>query len=159
MSETKAAFAERTINKKFTVAWKTMGTNQFIFYRSLSQLWILERIVRLIWTEKVSKIPIFCPFFTANLYDSTGNQILKFDIEFPSPSMICLFEGVSYKSQFTQEIFAIAITKPPTYTIKDDQSEIIHGKFYQKELVEIILKWTCFQWSWYLIYLPSFFRQ
>ena len=36
------------------------------------------------------------------------------------------------------EIVAIATKKPPTYTIKDEQDEIIQGKFYQKELIKVI---------------------
>ena len=46
-----------------------------------------------------------------------------------------------YKPQFTREgfeIVAIATRKPPTYTIKDEQGEIIQGKFYQKELIKVI---------------------
>ena len=46
-----------------------------------------------------------------------------------------------YKPQFTREVFeivAIATKKPPTYTIKDEQDEIIQGKFYQKELIKVI---------------------
>ena len=47
----------------------------------------------------------------------------------------------SYKPQFTREVFeieAIATRKPPTYTIKDEQDEIIRGKFYQKELIKVL---------------------
>ena len=47
----------------------------------------------------------------------------------------------SYKPQFTREVFeivAIATRKPPTYTIKDGQGEVIQGKFYQKELIKVI---------------------
>ena len=39
-----------------------------------------------------------------------------------------------YKRQFTQKIFeivAIGTRKPPTYTIKDVQNEILRGKLYQ----------------------------
>ena len=46
-----------------------------------------------------------------------------------------------YKPQFTREVFeivAIATKKSPTYTIKDEQGEIIQGKFYQKELIKVI---------------------
>ena len=46
-----------------------------------------------------------------------------------------------YKPLFTREVFeivAIATGKPPTYTIKDEQGEIIEGKFYQKELIKVI---------------------
>ena len=46
-----------------------------------------------------------------------------------------------YKPQFTRNVFeiiAIATRKPPPYTIKDEQDEIIGGKFYQKELIKVI---------------------
>ena len=46
-----------------------------------------------------------------------------------------------YKPQFTREVFeivAVATRKPPTYTVKDKQNEIIQGKFYQKELIKVI---------------------
>ena len=44
-------------------------------------------------------------------------------------------------SQSLPEVFEIVATssgKPPTYTIKDEQGEIIRGKFYQKELIKVI---------------------
>ena len=47
----------------------------------------------------------------------------------------------SYRPQFTQEVFelvAISSRIPPTYTMKDEQDEIIRGIFYQKELVKVI---------------------
>ena len=50
-------------------------------------------------------------------------------------SMYDLLFRKSYKPQFTREVFeivAIAARIPPTYTIKDEQDEIIQGKFYQK---------------------------
>ena len=46
-----------------------------------------------------------------------------------------------YKPQFTKEVFeivAISSKKPPTYKIKDEQDEIVRGKFYQKELIKVI---------------------
>ena len=46
-----------------------------------------------------------------------------------------------YKPQFTREVFdivAIAARKPPTYTIKDEQGEVIQGQFYQKELIKVL---------------------
>ena len=46
-----------------------------------------------------------------------------------------------YRSQFTRELFeflAIAAKKPPTYNIKDEQDEVIQGKFYQRELIKVI---------------------
>ena len=46
-----------------------------------------------------------------------------------------------YKPQFTREVFelvAIATRKTPTYTTKDEEGEVIQGKFYQKELIKVI---------------------
>ena len=46
-----------------------------------------------------------------------------------------------YKPQFTEEVLeivAISSRKPPTYTIKVEQDENIRGKFYQKDLIQVI---------------------
>ena len=46
-----------------------------------------------------------------------------------------------YKPEFTKEVFeivAISSKKPRTYTIKDEQDEIIRGKVNQKELIKVI---------------------
>ena len=46
-----------------------------------------------------------------------------------------------YKPQFTRGVFefvAFATSKPPAYTIKDEQGENFQGKFYQKELIKVI---------------------
>ena len=45
-----------------------------------------------------------------------------------------------YKPQFKGEIFkivAISTRTPPTYTIKDEQNEIFHGKIYQKGRIKL----------------------
>ena len=58
-------------------------------------------------------------------------RISKYDLPFRK----------GYKPQCTREVFeivAIATRKPPTYTIKGEQDEIIQGKFYQKELIKVI---------------------
>ena len=57
-------------------------------------------------------------------------RISKYDLPFRK----------GYKPQFTRDVFeivAIATRKPPTYTIKDEQGEVIQGKFYQKELIKV----------------------
>ena len=57
-------------------------------------------------------------------------RISKYDLPFRK----------GYKPQFTREVFEIianATRKPPTYTIKDEQGEVIQGKFYQKELIKV----------------------
>ena len=58
-------------------------------------------------------------------------RISKYDLPFRK----------GYKKQFTREVFeivAIATRKPPTYTNKDEQGEVIQNKFYQKELIKVI---------------------
>ena len=69
------------------------------------------------------KKPIF------KVIDRVG--ISKYDLPFPK----------TYKPQCKREVFenvAIATRKPPTYTIKDDQHEIIQSKFYRKKLIKVI---------------------
>ena len=48
--------------------------------------------------------------------------------------MTCLIAKVTRE---VFEIVAFATRKPPRYTIKDEQDEIIQGKFYQKELIKV----------------------
>ena len=58
-------------------------------------------------------------------------RISKYDLPFRK----------GFKPQFTREVFeivAIATRKPTTYTIKDEQGEVIQGKFYQTELIKVI---------------------
>ena len=66
-----------------------------------------------------------------------------------------------YISQFTQKIFeivAIATKKPPTYTIKDEQEEVIRGKIFEKELIRVISVWIHLQSSCFPAHLRSFFQ-
>ena len=79
-------------------------------------------------------------FCTANHYENVENPSSKLEAEFASRSMTYR-SGMVYKPQFTKEDFetvAISSRKPPTYTIKDEQDEIVRGKFYQKELIKVI---------------------
>ena len=57
-------------------------------------------------------------------------RISKYDLPFRK----------GYKPQFTKKVFeivSISSKKHPTYTIKDEQDEIIRCKFYQKELIKV----------------------
>ena len=63
----------------------------------------------------------------------TGNRvrISKYDLPFPK----------GYQPQLTREVFetvANATIKPPAYTIKDEQGEIVQGEFYQNQLIKAI---------------------
>ena len=66
-----------------------------------------------------------------------------------------------YKPRFTREIFeivAIATQKPPTNTIKNEQGEVIKGKFYQKGLIKVLKRWIFLQKSWFLTPLENCFQ-
>ena len=69
-----------------------------------------------------------------------GNPSLMLEIEFASRSLTYPSRRVlSHNLQkMVFEIVAFSSKKPPTYTIKDEQDEIIRGKFYQKELIKVI---------------------
>ena len=52
-----------------------------------------------------------------------------------------------HRPQFIKEVYeivAISSRKLPTYTIKDEQDEIIRGKFYQKKLVKVFFTMKSF---------------
>ena len=56
------------------------------------------------------------------------------------PNFDLLFRK-SYKLQFTREVFEIvanATKKSPTYTIRDEQDEIVQDNLYRKELNKFI---------------------
>ena len=56
---------------------------------------------------------------------------------------------ICHSQRFTHNIFALEIfeivatatKKPPTYTIEDDQEDIIRATFYQKVLITVIEQW------------------
>ena len=139
MSETKAAFAERTIRS-------------FILYRYMKDFGF----------KYIHKLPDFITNLNSrrnSSIDMTPNTVKKCDfmsILYSKPlreNKKAVFKTgdrvriskydllFRYKPQFTREVFetiAIATRTPPTYTIKDEQDEIIQGKFYQKDLIKVI---------------------
>ena len=143
MSETKAAFAERTIRSLKNKLYRNMEDNGYQYIQKLSQFVTTLKSRRKCSIELIPKnvknsdfLSILCskplrefrkPKF--KIGDRVG--ISKYELPFRK----------GYKLQFTQEVFervAISSRKPPTYTIKDEQDEVIRGKFYQKELVKVI---------------------
>ena len=65
------------------------------------------------------------------------------------------------KPEFIREFLennACSSRKPPTYTIEIEQDEIIRGKFYQKELINVIQHWNHLPKSWFLMHLHDCFQ-
>ena len=88
--------------------------------------------------------------FMSHLYSKTLREFKKPTFKICDRVRISEYDlpfRKGYKPQLTPEVFeivAIATTNPPTYTIKDEQNEIFHGKFYQKELIKVIITMDSF---------------
>ena len=143
MSETKAAFAERTKRSLKNILYWYMEDYGYKYIHKLPQFITLLNSRR---NSSVDLRPntVKSSDFMSILYSKPLREfkkpafkigdrvrILKFDLPFRK----------GYKPQFTREVFkivAIATRKPPTYTIKDLQGQIFQGKFYQIELIKVI---------------------
>ena len=68
--------------KNFTVTWKIMDRSTFTTCLTLSQLRFPEKFNPWTWYQRMSRIPIFCPFSTASHYKNIENPSLKWDTEF-----------------------------------------------------------------------------
>ena len=90
---------------------------------------------------KIIGNPTFCPFCSTSHYDNIINPSSRLETEFASPGTNYPSEGFKPQFKFTQDVFeivAVSSRKHPTYTMKDEQNEIICGDFHQKELSKVI---------------------
>ena len=143
MSETKAAFAERTIRSLKNILYRYMEDYGYKYMHKLPQF------VATLNSRRNSSIDMRpntvknCDFMSI-LYSKTLREIKKPTFKVGDRERISKYDlpfRKGYKPQFTGEVFeivAIATRKPPTYTIKDEQDQIIQGKFYQKELIKVV---------------------
>ena len=142
-SDTKAAFAERTIRSLKNILHRYMEDYGYKYIHKLPQFiaTMNSRNNRGIDMKPnhVRNSDFMSILYSKPLRDykkpKFGNgdrvRISKYDLIFRK----------GCKPQFTQEIIeivAIAIEKTPTFTIKDEQKEIIRGKLYEKELIRVI---------------------
>ena len=141
--ETKAAFAEPTIRSVKNILYRYVEDNGYKYIHKLTQFVTTVNSRRNcsmdLIPKNVKKSDFLSILYSKPLRDfskpkfKVGDRvrISKYDI----PVRKC------FKPQFTKEVFeivAISSKKPPTYTIKDEQDEIIRGKLYQKELIKVI---------------------
>ena len=143
MSETKAAFEERTLRSLKNILYRYMENYAYKYIHKLPQF-IAKLKSRNNRGIDMKRNHVKNSDFMSTLYSKplrkykkpefgVGDRVRNFKYDLPSRK--------GYKPQFTQEIFeivAIATKKPPTYTIKDEQEEVIRGKFYEKELIRVI---------------------
>ena len=143
MSETKAAFAERTI--------LSLKNNLYRYMEDFGHKYIhkLPQFITTLNSRRNSSIDMtpntvkICDFMSI-LYSKTLREFKKPTFKVGDRVRISKYDLLflkGYKPQFTREVFelvAIATRKPPTYTFKDGQGEVIQCKFYQKELIKVI---------------------
>ena len=140
MSETVAAFAERIIRSLKTMLYRYMEDNGYKYLHKLIQF------VKTLKCRRNCSIDLILK--NVKISDSLSILYSKSQREFRKPqfnrvriSKYDLPFRNGYKSQFKHEVFeiaAISCRKPPTYTIKYEQDEIIRGKIYEEELVKVI---------------------
>ena len=143
MSETEAAFAERTIRSLKIVIYRFMEDNADKYLHKLTQFVKTLNSRRNCSIDLIPK-NVKSSDFLSILYSKPLREFTKPKTEIGDRVRISKYDWPfrkGYKLQFTREVFeinAISSRKPPTYTIKDEQEEIIRSKFYQKELVKVI---------------------
>ena len=137
MSETKAAFAESTRQSLKNIVYRYMEDYGYKYIHKLPQF------ITTLNSRRNSSIDMRPK--TVKNFDFMSIRYSKLLREFKKPAFksgdrvrISKYDlpfCKGYKPQFTREVFeivAIATRKQPTYTIKDEQGEVIQGKFYQK---------------------------
>ena len=143
MSETKAAFAERTIRSLKNILYRYMEDYRYKYIHKLPQF-IATMNSRNNRSIDMKPNHVKNSDFMSVLYSKPLREYKKPKLGIGDTVRISKYDLLfrkGYKPQFTQEFFelvAIATKKPPTYTIKDGEEEVIRGKFYEKEIIRVI---------------------
>ena len=137
MSETKAAFAERTIRSQKNILYRYMEDCGYKYIHKLSPFITTLNSRRNSSIDMRPNTVKNC-YFMSILYSKHLREFKKPTFKIGDRVRISKFDLLfrkGYKPQFTRQdsgIVAIATKKPPAYTIKDEQGEVIQGKFCQK---------------------------
>ena len=143
MSETKAAFAERTIRSLKNILYRYMEDFGYKYIHKLPQFITTLNSRRHSSIDMKPNTVRNCDFMSI-VYSKPLREFKKPTFRIGDRVRISKYDlpfRKGYKPQFTREVFEIvaaATRKPPTYTIKDEQDEVIQGKFYQKDLIKVI---------------------
>ena len=143
MSETKAAFAERTLRSLKNILYRYMEDFGYKYIPKLPQFITTLNSRRNSSIDMRPNTVKNCDFMSI-LYSRTLREFKKPVFKFGDRVRLSKYDlpfRKGYKPQFTRKLFeivAIATRKPPTYTIKDEQNKIIQGKIYQKELIKVL---------------------
>ena len=150
MSETKAAFAERTIRSLKNILYRCMEDYGYKYIHKLPQFITTLNSRRNSSIDMRPNAVKICDFMSI-LYSKPLRDFKKTTFKIGDRVRISKYDlpfRKGYKPQLTREVFeivVIATRKPPKYTIKDEQGENIQGKLYQKELIKVIQQWIRLQ--------------
>ena len=130
MSETKAAFAERTIRSLKKILYRYMDDYAYKYIHKLPQFITTLNSRR---NSSIDMRPntVKNSDFMSILYKKNLREFKKPTFKIGDRVRISKYDlpfRKGYKPQFTREVFkivAIATRKPTAYTIKDEQGEII----------------------------------
>ena len=143
MSETKAAFAERTLRSLKIILYRYLEDYGYKYVRKLLQF-IATMDSRNNRSIDVKPKHVQNSDFVSILYSKGLREYKKPKFGIGDRIRISQYGLPLKKScepQLTQKLFeivAIATKKPPTYTIKDDQEEVLRAKFSEKELIIVV---------------------
>ena len=143
MSETKAAFAERTIRSLKNILYRYMEDYGDKYIHKLTQFVTTLKFRRNCSIDLIPK-KVRNSDFLSVLYSKPLREFRKPKSKVGDRVRISKYDLTfrkGYNPQFAKEVFeivAISSKKPPTCTIKDEQDETVRGKFYQKELIKVI---------------------
>ena len=163
MSETKTAFAERTIRSLKNILYRYLEDYGYRYVHELPQF-IATMNSRNNRSIDMKPNHVQNSAFMSILYSKPLREYKKPKFGIGDRVRISEYDlpfRKGNKPQFTQEIFeivTIATKKPPTYAIKDEKEEVIRGEFYEKELIRVISVWVNLQSSWFPTHLHSSFQ-
>ena len=145
MSETKGEFPEPTIRSLKNILYRYMEENAYKYIHKLTQF---VTTLNFGWNCSTYLMPknVKNSDFLSTLHSKPIREFRKPNFESGDRVRISKYDlpfRKGYKPQFTEEVLenvAISSRKPPTYTTKDEQDDIIRGKFYQKDKCHLIME-------------------
>ena len=148
MSETKAAFAESTIRSLKNILYRYMEDTGYKHVHKLTHFVTTLNSRRNCSIDLIPK-NVKNSDFSSILYSKPLRKFREPKFKVGDRARISKY-GLpfrkGFKPQFTKEVFenvAISSKEPKTYTIKDEQDEIIRGNFpHQKQLIKVIFQWN-----------------
>ena len=137
MSETKAAFAERTILSLRNILYRYMEDYGYKYIHKLPQFITTLNSRRNSSIDMRPNAVKYCDFMST-LHSKPLGEFKKPTFKIGDRVRISKFDVLfrkGYKPQFTREVFeivALATRKPATYTIKDEQEQGIFQVFWRE---------------------------